>query len=61
MTFSTIAKGAAVGITAGCVACLVTGGSKRNRHRKNRAMQKKTEQAIKTVGAIVEDLADIMH
>lgn len=61
MTFSTIVKGTAVGLAAGCVTCLLTDGGNRRRHRRNRAMQKKTHQAVKTVGAIVEDLAGIMN
>ena len=61
MTFSTIAKGAAVGIAAGCVTCWVAGGSKSRHHRENRAIQKKTEQAVKTVGTLVEDLSDMIH
>ncbi len=60
MTFSAIAKGAAVGIAAGCVTCLMTSGGNKRRHRRNRALHKKTHQAVKTVGAIVEDLAEIM-
>ncbi len=61
MNMSTVMKGTAVGIAAGCVTCIVAGNSAaRSRHKKAHMMQKKAQHAVKTIGGAVEELADII-
>lgn len=59
MDMSTFVKGAAVGVAAGCVTCMVTGG-KTHKHLKSRTVQKKAQHAAKTIGGAMEELASII-
>lgn len=59
MQMSTIAKGAMVGVAAGCVTCLVA-GNKRHNHRRTRMMQKKAEHAVKTIGNAMDELSGLI-
>lgn len=59
MNVSTFAKGAAVGVAAGCVTYLVA-GNKKHKHFNSHAMQKKAQHAVKTIGGAMEELASIM-
>lgn len=59
MQMSTLAKGAMVGMAAGCVTCLVA-GKKHHSHRRTRTMQKKAEHAVKTIGTAMDELSSLI-
>lgn len=60
MQTSTIMKGAAIGIAAGCVTCLVANSNSKKSRIKSKAMKKKAEQAFKTVGTVMDEIAEMV-
>ncbi len=61
MQASSVAKGAAVGIAAGCVTCLMSNAKHQKKTIKSRAMKKKAGHAFRTVGAVMDDIAHLMQ
>lgn len=61
MQVSSVAKGAAVGIAAGCVTCIMSNAKHHKKAIKRHSAKKKAENAFKTVGAVMDDIAQMMQ
>lgn len=61
MQTSSIIKGAAIGIAAGCVGCWLTNTQEvGRRHHKKVHLKKKAENAFRTVGCVMDEFAQMM-